>query len=59
MSKIKQALAATALGLALLAAPQQAAAEVLMSENFDYTAGGLYDQGGWVRHSKTRISPSS
>ncbi len=57
MSKIKQALAATALGLALLAAPQQAAAEVLMSENFDYTAGGLYDQGGWVRHSKNANLP--
>ena len=57
MSKIKQVFGLTAMGLALLAGSQQAAAEVLLSENFDYAAGGLYGQGGWVRHSKNENLP--
>lgn len=35
--------------LAFLFATTTATAEVLLNENFDYEAGDLYNQGGWVK----------
>ncbi len=38
--------------LALVAfATTTAKAELLLNEDFDYTVGNLYNQGGWVRHA--------
>lgn len=34
-----------------------AAGEVLLSDNFDYPLGNLYNQGGWVRNSSNTESP--
>ncbi|MCM1067864.1 MAG: hypothetical protein NC418_09865 [Muribaculaceae bacterium] len=50
--------AALSLSLALAAlAPAQAAAERLAFENFNYSEGGLFNQGSWIHHSKNVNEP--
>lgn len=42
---------------ACILAPSSAQAKRLMTENFEYQAGGLYLQGQWVHHSKNTADP--
>lgn len=55
-SWFKTVTAAALLG-ALSLLPTRASAELLLTENFEYTAGGLYNQGGWLHYSKNVNEP--
>lgn len=46
-----------ALALAMVAGSFGAQADRLLTENFDYPAGDLYGQGGWLMYGKQAASP--
>lgn len=45
------------LAVALCALPSQVAAQVSFRDDFDYPAGNLYKQGGWVRYGGNDADP--
>lgn len=38
--------------------PETVAAQVSFSDDFNYPAGNLHEQGGWVRYGKNAEDPS-